>query len=459
MKISTGFVKVENLRTHDSDQVLVSSKLGNQDLNIDMRSVACIILGGGEGKRLFPLTQACSKPAISFGGKYRLIDVPISNSLNSNIQKIFVLTQFLSSSLHKHIFQTYRIENFSAGFIEVLGAEQRPNKSNWYQGTADAVRQNMEYFLETPADFFLILSGDQLYHMDFRHMVQAAIQKDVDVLVATLPVNARDATRMGIMKVNEDHHIIDFYEKPSDSAVLNKMKTVPAVLDTMGLDALSEKCFLGSMGIYLFKRNALFDLLQQDERDDFGKHLIPTQVKKGRIAAYPYNGYWEDIGTVESFYNANMQLTLLEPQFDCNNEKFPLYTTRLYLPGAKIEAAIISRSIICEGVYCQAKEVTGSILGQRAVVRRGTVIRDSYIMGNDFYLPPVKDATNIPEKLYIDEDCVIQRAIIDKNVSIGKKVRLTNEKNLTHFDGDHLFIRDGIIVVPRGSVIPDGFVI
>ena len=426
---------------------------------IDMRGVACIILGGGEGKRLFPLTQSCSKPAISFGGRYRLIDVPISNALNSNIQKIFVLTQFLSSSLHKHIFQTYRLEAFSPSFIEVLGVEQRPNKSDWYQGTADAVRQNIEYLLETPAEYFLILSGDQLYHMNFQYMVQVAMQKDVDVLVATLPVAEKDASRMGIIKVNEDRQIIDFYEKPNEPDILQKMKTSSSILEKMGNRTYHDTCFLGSMGIYLFKRAALFDLLEQDVREDFGKHLIPTQVTKGKIGAYLHNGYWEDIGTVESFYQANIALTAHDPLFDCHNEKFPLYSTRFHLPGAKIEDTMVRQSIICEGVLCRAKEVSGSILGQRAVVHRGCVIRDSYIMGNDFYTAPVRDTSLIPENLYIGENCLIERAIIDKNASIGNNVQLVNKKHLRHLDGDDLFIRDGIIVVPRGAVIPDGFVI
>jgi glucose-1-phosphate adenylyltransferase len=427
--------------------------------HIDMRGVACIILGGGEGKRLFPLTHSCCKPAISFGGRYRLIDVPISNSLHSDVQKIFVLTQFLSSSLHKHIFQTYRQEAFASGFIEVLGVEQRPNKAIWYQGTADAVRQNIDYLLETPAEYFLILSGDQLYHMNFRDMVHAAIQKDVDVLVATLPVHEADATRMGIMKVNEDHHIIDFQEKPTDPKVLQKMKTAPAILETMGLNTRSDQCFLGSMGIYLFKREALFDLLQQDERDDFGKHLIPTQVKKGNIAAFVHTGYWEDIGTIESFYRANMELTSAAPPFDCHNEKQPIYSTRFHLPGAKIEATMVEQSIICEGTICHAHSVIRSILGQRSVVGKGTVIKDAYIMGSDFYTAPVKDSIAIPDHFSIGENCYIEKAIIDKNVYIGNSVRLENRKQLNHFDGDYLYIRDGIIVVPRGSSIPDGFVI
>jgi glucose-1-phosphate adenylyltransferase len=281
-------------------------------------SIACIILGGGQGTRLMPLTQSRCKPALSFGGRYRLIDVPISNSLNAGITKIFVLTQFLARSLHQHIFKTYRHGYPSAGFIEVVSAEQRPGKQEWFQGTADAVRQNLEYFRETDAEFFLILSGDQLYRLDFEKLFQCTEQKEVDVWVATLAVNAKDASRMGVMKVNEDHHIIDFHEKPTSHAALERLRTPASILQKMRLSSNEEKQFLGSMGIYLFRREALFSLLVNDKRDDFGKHLIPTQVKNGKIAAFIHEGYWEDIGTIESFYTANLALNSETPPFNCH---------------------------------------------------------------------------------------------------------------------------------------------
>ncbi len=426
---------------------------------VNMSNVACVILGGGQGSRLYPLTKSRCKPAICFGGRYRLIDVPISNSLNSDIQKIFVVTQFLASSLHKHIFQAYRLGTFSPGFIEVLSAEQKMDRTTWYLGTADAVRQNMEYLLETNAEYFLILSGDQLYRLDFRQMMQTAIQKDVDVLVATLAVNEQDAKRMGIMKINEDHHIIDFYEKPSERADLDRLKTAPASLEKMGLDSNSEKCYLGSMGIYLFKRQALFKLLQDDPREDFGKHLIPTKVKSGSIAAFAHDGYWEDIGTIGSFYKANMALTTSEPPFDCYNELQPIYTNRHHLPGPKIYNTKIKLSIVCEGTIIEAEEICNSLLGHRAVIKRDTVIQDSYIMGHDFYTAPSDMGGGAAKNLCIDAGCTIRSAIIDKNVSIGKNVQLVNKNNLTNYDGDNIFIRDGVIVVPRGASIPDGFVL
>jgi len=428
-----------------------------QNFNIDMHNVCCLILGGGQGTRLYPLTLSRCKPAISFGGRYRLIDVPVSNSLNSQIQKIFVITQFLASSLHKHIFNTYRLSTFSSGFIEVLAAEQKPEKTTWYQGTADAVRQNIEYLLETPADYFLILSGDQLYHMDFQKMVLTAQQKDVDLLVATLPVDEKDAQRMGVMKVNEDGHIIDFYEKPKDTVTLERLKTSPTFLDHVGLQASTGKHWLASMGIYLFRRDALFELLQIDKREDFGKYLIPTKVKMGSIAAYFHTGYWEDIGTIESFHTANIALTENEPLFDYYNEKSPIFTCRHHLPGPKIYNTQITSSIICEGTLCSAQEISNSLLGQRTVIKKGTIIRDSYVMGNEYYVPPHQTMSNNPGELFIGENCVIKKAIIDKNVHIGKGVKLTNEENLVHYDSKNAYIRDGIIVIPRGAVLPDGF--
>ncbi len=427
------------------------------DAPLNMNRVAAIILGGGQGTRLYPLTKSYCKPAIWFGGRYRLIDVPVSNSLNSNINKIFIVTQFLSLSLHRHIIQTYHPDSFSSGFIDILAAEQKPEKSSWFQGTADAIRQSLEYLVETPCDYFLILSGDQLYHMDFTAMVQTARRMDVDLLVATLPVNEEDAKRMGIMKVNEDHHIVDFYEKPKDPATLQRMRTSPSILDSMGLEPSSDRSFLGSMGIYLFKRQALLKLLNDDPRDDFGHHLIPTKVKQGKIGAFPHNGYWEDIGTIESFHKANIALTLKTPHFDFYDEANPIYTSRSILPGPKIYNTHVKESIICEGSIIEADEISHSILGQRSVIGKGSILRNSYIMGNEYYQPPVPIESGSLTPLTIGADCVLENCILDKNVTIGRGVRLLNLKNEKFLEGPYACIRDGIIVVPRGSVVPDGF--
>jgi glucose-1-phosphate adenylyltransferase len=422
---------------------------------IDMNKVACIILGGGQGTRLFPLTLNSCKPAISFGGRYRLIDVPVSNSINAQIQKIFVITQFLSSTLHRHVIKSYRLASFATGFIEILSAEQKPERSAWYQGTADAVRQNLEYFADTHADYFLILSGDQLYHMDFQKMLHYAMTKDVDLVVATLPVEEKDAKRMGIMKINEDNHIVDFHEKPQTKEELEKLKTAPSLLEKMGLSTTNGRQFLGSMGIYLFKRKALFDLLKYDPREDFGKHLIPTKVKQGSIACFPHNDYWEDIGTIESFYQANMALTLPKPPFDCHNEGSPIFTHREHLPGPKVHNAHINNSIICEGAILDSAQVTNSIIGKRAKIKRGSVIKDSYIMGNDFYHSPESPH----EELFIGEDCFLYSCIIDKNVHIGNRVQLVNANKLQTYDSPNAYIRDGIIVIPRGARLPDDFIL
>jgi len=408
--------------------------------------VASIILGGGEGLRLFPLTLARCKPAIPIGGCYRLIDFSISNSLNSGYQKIFVLTQFLSSSLHQHIFKTYQFDSFSGGYIELLPAEQKPQKKTWFQGTADAVRQSLDFFTETPVDYFLILSGDQLYQMDFRRLLYFAKQTDADLVVASLPIPAKDTSRMGVLKVNSDLCVTDFIEKPQTEAELSPFYFPNA----------SGKNYLASMGIYLFKRKALFDLLMADPREDFGKHLIPSQVKLGGVYAYPHDSYWEDVGTIGSFYEANIGLTEKNPKFNCYDEQSPIYCSQSHLPGAKINHALVNQSIICEGSLVEGCEVDRSILGPRAIVKSGTIIRESYIMGNEFYTPPVQ-VKNRPASVGIGKDCLIQRAIIDKYVKIGDGVQLINKNQLTTYDGEQVYIRDGIIVVPRGASLPDGF--
>jgi glucose-1-phosphate adenylyltransferase len=427
--------------------------------SVDMSRVCSVILGGGQGTRLFPLTQKNCKPAILFGGRFRLVDVPLSNSLRSGISKNYIVTQFLSASLHNHIFHTYRPDSFSSARIQILGAEQKPDRCTWYQGTADAIRQNLEYLSEVPADYFLILSGDQLYHMDFQKMVHTALVKDVDVLVATLAIPAKSAHRMGIMKVNEDHHIVDFYEKPKEASVLETLKTPQKTLEQLGLDPCSDKMYLGSMGIYLFKRSALFNLLKGDLREDFGKHLIPSKVAEGNIAAFAYDGYWEDIGTIESFYEANMSLTKKDPLFDIYSESTPIMTCNSRLAGTKISGTLVKDSIICEGSCIEATEISNSILGQRTIIKRGSIIRDSYLMGNDFYTVPITGSHHFPEEVCIEEECLIKNAIIDKNVRIGKGAQLLNTNRLRDYDGQNIFIRDGIIVVPRGADIPPGFTI
>jgi glucose-1-phosphate adenylyltransferase len=425
---------------------------------VDMSKVAAVILGGGRGSRLFPLTESRCKPALSFAGRFHLIDIPISNAINSGCTKIYVITQFLSTSLHQHIFKTYRHGICFNGFIEMLPVEEKPTKKNWFQGTADAIRQNVDYLSEIPADYFLILSGDQLYHMNFQHLLHFAQESDADLVIGAIPASKNDAKQMGILKVNANSFVTDFSEKPQDEILLKRLLSSQKTFSNFSLTCNKTHPYLGSMGIYLFKREVLFDLLNEDSREDFGKHLIPTMVKKGNTAAFLFQGYWEDIGTIKSFYNANMALTGPQPRLDCYSEKYPIYSDSSNLPAPKIYDAQITNSILCEGSIISAKSIYHSILGPRTIVKEGTRIQDSYIMGNDFYHSPMPK-NNISEEFSIGENCLIKTCIIDKQVHIGNDVRLVNEDNLQHYDGKNIYIRDGIIVVPKGSSIPDGFIL
>lgn len=419
-----------------------------------MSQVGAIILGGGQGTRLFPLTLTRSKPAICFGGYYRIIDVAISNAINSGCQKIYIVTQFFSTTLHQHIYRTYRDDSFANGYMQLLPAEERPSQRGWFSGTADAVRQNLAYLSESPADYFLILSGDQLYNIDFKEMLDVAYRTDADLTIATIPVDRESTSRMGILRTNEAGKIVDFVEKPQDAAALKGFMLPENLIKGSGN---SQRQYLASMGIYLFKRQALIDLLSNDNRDDFGKHLIPSMVEQGRASAYLYDGYWEDIGTIESFHKANIALTEANPQFNCYDESWPVFCRHHNLPGPKVTRTTLNSVIMCEGCIVEADEISHSILGPRTIVKGGCIIRDTYIMGNDFYSAP-KHST-LPAELSIGENTIIFKAIIDKHVSIGKNVQLVNKQNLANFDSPIAYIRDGIIIVPRGATIPDGFIL
>lgn len=440
--------------THKRHKKLVHS----HSMSNEMKPIASIILGGGEGTRLFPLTLTRCKPAICFGGKYRLIDIPISQSIHAHCYKTFVLTQFLSSSLHHHIFQTYLQGNRGSESIEVITAEQKPSKKLWFQGTADAVRQNIDYLLECPVEYFLILSGDQLYDIDFSDMFNFARESDADMVIAALPVNENEAKRLGILKINSNREITHFHEKPQKKSILEELKTPSEWIRNFSSDEKTDCNYIGSMGIYLFKRKALVDLLLEDSRADFGKHLIPTQLNRGKAAAFIYNGYWEDVGTIQSFYNANMALVNPQSAFTLNNEKRPIFSYRYDLPPSQFVNCCVNTSIICDGNILEADEISHSILGPRSVVRNGSIIRNSYLMGNDYYQSHVKDHHRMPIYPEIGENCIISHAIIDKNVSIGKKSQLINKKKLINYDGENFFVRDGIIIVPRGATLPEGFI-
>lgn len=443
-----------SILTQAPQMMNASDTLVHPKISVDMKQVATIILAGGNGTRLEPLTLTRCKPAVCFGGKYRLIDIPVSNAIHSGCSKMFIISQYLSASLHHHVFNTYHPGAFASMRIELLSAEQKHGSKKWYEGTACAVRQNLQYLIETNAEYFLILSGDQLYTMNYQHMIHFAKETNADLVVATLPVHEDDARRMGIMKINEENFITEFHEKPQQQDLLNSLRLPKSKIEKISKSAADNRQFLGSMGIYVFKRKALIDLLQSDPREDFGKHLIPIKVAEGKAAAYMHNSYWEDIGTIESFYKANIALTHPTPEFECGLEHHPIFFRPNYLATPKVTNSLINNAIICEGSIVEAAEVMNSIIGLRTIVRKGSVIRNSYIMGNDFYTS--HDGANNP---LIGENCIIDRAIIDRNVHIGRNVRLINKAKLSHYNGDKVFIRDGIIIVTPGASLPDGFIL
>lgn len=428
--------------------------------------VGVIVLAGGEGKRLEPLTHFRCKPAMPFGGRYALIDVPISHALSSGLRKIYVIGQYMASSLQRHLNQTYFSYGVAQMQIEMLVPEQRDGKQIWYQGTADAIRQNLHYFAELPVDYFLILSGDQLYNINFQSMIRFGLEMDAKMVIAAQPVAEKEASRMGVLKIEAGGtKLVDFYEKPKDPNTLGAFHTSSASLYNLGFDGSGGKSYLGSMGIYFFRRQALFDLLLQDGRDDFGKHLILTQMNKGDTHVYLYDGYWEDIGTIESYYNANLALARAtsdrKSSFLLYNEHQPIYTKFSALPSAKVSGTNIQQSLIADGSQVNAKDVINSIVGIRSVIKERTSLRDCILIGNEAYEFMELDSQ---KKRFpgIGEGCVISRTIIDENVSIGNNVRLENLKRHIHYDSPsgtpQLFVRDGIIIVPRGAHIPDNFV-
>lgn len=421
--------------------------------------VAAIILAGGQGTRLFPLTQARCKPAVVFGGRYRLIDVPISNSLNSGIKQIYVISQYFSSSLNHHIQETFTLDGIQGGSIHFLYPEENQDGFNMYQGTADAIRKNLPVFENCTSDYFLILSGDQLYNMDLYAMLDFAKKKDADLTIAALPVQENEAKRMGLLKINDQHDILDFYEKPQEAHILKSFELGSDFFKNKTQRHRGQTTYLGSMGIYIFKRSALFKLLKEDLREDFGKNIIPNQIKKGKSAVFYYDGYWEDIGTIASYYEATLALTRNQLGLDLYNEALPIFSHSVNLPCARIHETKIDHSILSQGSIIDAKEISHSLLGLRSIVKKGTTISHSIIMGNQYYTPPSSLKDKLPEEFSIGENCKIEKAIIDEHVKIGNNVQLINKQKLNHYDGANIYIRDGIIVVPSGSVLPDGFVL
>jgi glucose-1-phosphate adenylyltransferase len=418
-----------------------------------LRTLA-IIMGGGAGTRLFPLTKDRAKPAVPLGGKYRIVDIPISNCLNSGLRSIYVLTQFNSMSLHRHIQASYKFDNFSRSFVDILAAQQTPEGSEWYQGTADAVRQNMRYFLERAFDYYLILSGDQLYRMDFRMLLHQHIQSGAEITLATKPVHAAHASEFGIMQSGADRRITRFVEKPKDESLLGELKMSPELLAATGLEA-GEELYQASMGIYIFNREVLVKCLD-NQLADFGKHVIPQSIKERHVSAFIFKGYWEDIGTVRAFYEANLDLTDIVPEYSFFDTEWPVYTHPRFLPGSKINGATQRQAIISDGCIISDAHLERSVIGIRSIIQSGATIRNSIIMGADYFEhggPPRGDAPLIG----IGRNCVIDRAIIDKNARIADGVVITPEGKPLNLDSENYFIRDGIVIVPKNAVIPAGF--
>lgn len=413
-----------------------------------------IIMGGGAGTRLFPLTKDRAKPAVPLGGKYRLVDIPISNCLNSGLRSIYILTQFNSMSLHRHIQASYKFDNFSRSFVDILAAQQTPEGSQWYQGTADAVRQNMRYFLERPFDYYLILSGDQLYRMDLRTLLHQHIRAGADITLATKPVDRSRVGEFGIMESGADLRINRFVEKPKDEALLPELQMSKDLLRSVGLDE-GEELYQASMGIYVFNRQVLVDCLAND-LVDFGKHIIPQAIKDRPVSAHIFNGYWEDIGTIRAFYEANLNLTDILPVYSFFEADTPIYTHPRFLPGSKVNGATLRQAIISDGCIISDAHLERSVIGLRSIIRSGATIRNSIIMGAD-YFEQDQPADSARPAMGIGRNCVIDRAIIDKNARIADGVVITPEGKPSDYDGENYFIRDGIVVVPKGAVIPTGF--
>jgi glucose-1-phosphate adenylyltransferase len=417
--------------------------------------VLALILGGGQGTRLFPLTQHRSKPAVPIGGKYRLIDIPISNCLHADIRRIFVLTQFNSASLNRHISQSYRMDLFSQGFVEILAAEQTPDNSNWFQGTADAVRQARRHFERYDADYYLILAGDQLYRMDYCDLVDAHVDRKADITIAAQPVSPADASAMGIFRFDRSGQIVAFEEKPDRERLEAIGQSIPAA-STFAAHA-ADKPFVASMGIYVFSRDVLLELLAQDASKDFGREVIPAALGRFRVNAFLFRGYWADVGTVESFYEANVMLTRPGAPFKFYDPRRPVYTHPRFLPGSRLSDCTVRDVIISEGCYLDRCTVQDSVVGIRTTIQAGTTIRGSVLLGADFYeADDDVPARGDNPRLGIGENVVLDRVIVDKNARIGDGARLVNEAGIQHVDGPGYFIRGGVIIVPKDGIVAPG---
>lgn len=409
-----------------------------------INDVLAVVMGGGVGKRLYPLTKLRAKPAVPIAGKYRLIDVPLSNCINSDINRIAVLTQFNSVSLHRHITQTYNFDAFHPGWVQILAAEQTPTSTDWYQGTADAVRKQLFEIKATRTGYTLILAGDHLYRMDYEALAKYHWETEADITVAVQPVSKQDASRFGLLKRTQDGRIVDFVEKPQDPEIQSQFVSRDD----------PERPFLGSMGIYMFNTDILIEMLEETSYKDFGGDVIPLAIGEKNIFGFDFDGYWVDIGTIRSFYETNLDLTLAKPPFNIYDPERPIYTRARFLPGSIISGGTLSNAMMADGCRIEAAEISNSVIGLRSIINRGAIIKKTYVMGADYYDRP---GVSLPDgmPLGIGENCEVEGAIIDKNVRMGKRVVIEPFPEGTEIDTDMYSVRDGIVVVPKGTVIPD----
>jgi glucose-1-phosphate adenylyltransferase len=433
---------------------------GTKLTSVNIGNVLSIIMGGGQGTRLFPLTRERSKPAVPLAGKYRLVDIPISNCINSGLKRIYLLTQFNSASLHRHISQSYKFDHFTGGFVEILAAEQTFTDTSWYQGTADAVRKNLLHFLNHNFDFALILSGDQLYRMDYRRVLALHIENEAEVTIATMPVDRRSATSLGLMQIAEDRRITRFEEKPKDPAILDQMRLPKEWYGKLGVEG-DEEFFLASMGIYVFNRDILLKLLD-NTMADFGKHIIPAAIKTNRVFSYIFQGYWEDIGTIRNFFEANLNLVTELPKFNFFDMGAPIFTRPRFLPASKINGAEIDHAVVSDGCIINHAKIEHSIVGVRSLVDAGSILHRTILLGCDYFESDVSVQENAAAgrpKIGIGKNTRIENAIIDKNARIGDNCVISPAGKDENVDHPLYYIRDGIVIIPKNGTIPHGTVI
>ena len=428
-------------------------------------NVLAVIMGGGAGSRLFPLTKERSKPAVPLAGKYRLVDIPISNCINSNLKRIYLLTQFNSASLHRHISQSYKFDHFGGGFVEILAAEQTPTDTSWYQGTADAVRKNLVHFVNNDFEYMVILSGDQLYRMDFRRILAQHVETYADVTVATMPVLRKDTHAFGIMEINEERRITRFVEKPKDPEVLKSFQLDQHWYPKLDIEG-SQEYWLASMGIYVFNRDVLIKLLEHPEWNDFGKHVIPQAIASRspeyRVFSYVFQGYWEDIGTIGNFFEANLDVTSELPRFNFFDMNAPIFTRPRFLPASKINGGQIDHAVISDGCILTRATISNSIIGVRSIVGEGSNLHRVIMLGCDYYESHASILENQilgKPRIGIGRNVKIENAIIDKNARIGDEVTISPSGKDENVDHELYYIRDGVVIIPKNGVIPNGTVI